>query len=453
MKVSSLLCFVCILALIGTASALTFINYTTNTTDASLYRTKVNVTFTDLRNGAGTAYDSAGTYATAYIRSDIETERYARLYRAAFIFDTSGLPDDAAISAATVGLYRYSGYTELGDTGINIVKFNIDGSFSNDDYDNFETARYSTDQNASTITTAKYYNFSLNTLGIENISKTGNTGLGSRFGFDIDNLSPTWVSGGSKYSGVSWRPADYVTYPPFIEIEYTLPTPTPTATPTEGAIEDWESCFSWCGIQEIFFWNASSDVSGYKILDHMPEKSVQREVNVTISAATGSQQLGAWVSPAGTPGVTTIAPGMWRFRTYHNVSSQVGITTLEFHIVNRSSTGVETDLFYGNAITKDINTLDPAEQLLSYARRNVTTMFDGDRLVIKVNATTTSVTARTVYMWLGGNTNTSMVQASNFICCEGGGCNTGSEGIAILFGVVGGILGAIAILRRRGEAP
>jgi len=121
--------------------------------------------------------------------------------------------------------------------------------------------------------------------------------------------------------------------------------------------------------------------------------------------------------------------------------------------VNRSSTGVETDLFYGNAITRDINTLDPTEQLLSYARRNVTTMFSGDRLVIKVNASTTSVTARTVYMWLGGNTNTSMVQASNFICCEGGGCNTGSEGIAILFGVVGGILGAIAILRRMGEAP
>ena len=35
----------------------------------------------------------------------------------------------------------------------------------------------------------------------------------------------------------------------------------------------------------------------------------------------------------------------------------------------------------------------------------------------------------------------------------GGGGSSGSEGVAILFGVVGGILGAIAILRRRGEAP
>jgi len=612
-------------------SADTLIVYTTNSTDGFIYRYATNQTFTVIRNSAGNAVDTTGVDMSASVRSDLATNTFNRLYRSPLIYNASGVTDTATLNSALIGLYRFSGYTDLGDTGLNIVKFNIDGTISADDYDNFETTRYSTDQNASTITTAKYYTWPLNSLGLSNISKTGNTGFGSRFGFDIDNTSPTWISGGSKYSGAAWRSADYVLYPPFLQIEYTeadttppqsitgltntsvscsalnfnwtnpsdadygnlmvwrnntaltnlsntttgvawtglpgstditfssktcdltgncnatfvnmtrtteacgvapvaafsaddttvctvdwiqftdsssnIPTswnwsfgdgnvtttqnpvknynitgtytvnltvanaygsdsevktnyitvsacaiPTPAQTPTP-VTEDWEACFPWCGIQELFFWNASSDVSGYKILDHVPEKSVQHEVNVTISAATGSLQLGAWVSPDGTPGVTTIAPGMWRFRTYHNVSSQVGTTTLEFHIVNRSSTGVETDLFYGNAITRDINTLDPTEQLLSYARRNVTTMFSGDRLVIKVNASTTSVTARTVYMWLGGNTNTSMVQASNFICCEGGGCNTGSEGIAILFGVVGGILGAIAILRRMGEAP
>lgn len=229
---------------------------------------------------------------------------------------------------------------------------------------------------------------------------------------------------------------------------------TTTTTTCPGVPdESWEACFPWCGIQEIFFWNATSDISGYLVLDHIPELAAEREVNVTVSSATGSKQLGAWVSPAGSPGVTTIAPGVWRFRTYHNVSSQVGITKLEFHILNRSSDGTETDLFYGNAITRDINTLDPTEQLLSYARRNVTTMFSGDRLVIKVNASSTSVTARTVYMWLGGNTNTSMVQASNFICCdsEDGSCSGGGGDGAVgaAFGIIGGIIGGIVILRRR----
>lgn len=626
-----------LLACVGVVSADTLIVYTTNTTDGNVYRIQVNATFQDIRDGTGTGYSGTGTTVSSYIQSDLLTDRYSRLYRSPFIFDTSEIPDTATLNSALVALYRFGNYTQLGDTGLNIVAFTIDGTLDSADYDNFGTIRFSTDQNASTITTAKYYNWSLNADGLAAISKTGNTGLGSRFGFDIENISPTWISGGSKISGAAWRSADYVLYPPLIQIEYTPADTTPpdsitnlaydnttcqnvtwtwdnpsdsdydylyvlknnvwhsnvsnasevlvwagltagefasrtmdlsgnmndtwvngtaetfacdetpplapinlanvttcnsinwtweaadedyhmaivyrtdegdplgdyfyefviepdfhslwtglsedtdytisikssdggnvndtwvnltsntgfcaVPTPAPTVAEDWEACFPWCGIQEIFFWNESSDVSGYRILDHMPEKSVQREVNVTVSAATGSLELGAWVSPDGSPGVTTIAPGMWRFRTYHNVSSQVGITTLEFHIVNRSSAGTETDLFYGNAITKDINTLDPAEQLLSYARRNATTMFDGDRLVIKVNASTTSVTARKVYMWLGGNTNTSMVQASNFICCEGGGCNTGSEGIAILFGVVGGILGAIAILRRRGEAP
>jgi len=627
-----LLLAVLLLAIVGTVSADTLIVYTTNETDGNIYRVQVNQTFQNLRDGAGTGVDTTGATTSSYVRSDLAVDTYARIYRTAIIFDTSSLPDNATIDSATAGLYRFANYTQLGDTGLNIVKFNIDSTIDAADYDNFETTRYSTDKLASTITTAQYYNFTLNALGIANISKTGNTGLGSRFGFDIDNTSPTWVSGGSKYSGAAWRPADYVVYPPFLEIAYTPadttppqsitglantsvscsqlffnwtnptdadydglmvwrnntaitnltnattgvswtglpgstditfssktfdltgnvnatfvnmtrttedcgvapvaafsaneteiciddwvqftdestntptmwhwiltggwdshdqnpyhqfdaeglysvnltasndygsdyeykvdyinvtnctpPEPTPTQTP---APEDWEACFPWCGIQELFFWNASSDVSGYKILDHYPELSEQREVNVTISAATGSQQLGAWLSPAGTPGVTTIAPGFWRFRTFHNVSSQVGTTTLEFFIMNRSSTGVETNLFYNKAITEDINSLDPNEYLLSYARRNATTMFAGDRLLLKVNASTSSVTARKVYMWLAGNTNTSMVQASNFICCDDGSCSGSGSGISgiewplMVYGLIGGILGALVIIRR-----
>jgi PKD repeat protein len=264
--------------------------------------------------------------------------------------------------------------------------------------------------------------------------------------FDAEGLYSVNLTASNDYGSDYEYKVDYINV-----TNCTPPEPTPTPTP---APEDWEACFPWCGIQELFFWNASSDVSGYKILDHYPELSEQREVNVTVSAATGSQQLGAWLSPAGTPGVTTIAPGFWRFRTFHNVSSQVGTTTLEFFIMNRSSDGTEINLFYNKVITEDINSLTPDEYLLSYARRNATTLFAGDRLLLKVNASTTSVTAREVYMWLAGNTNTSMVQASNFICCEDGSCSGGGSGIAgiewplVVYGLVGGILGALVIIRR-----
>jgi hypothetical protein len=207
------------------------------------------------------------------------------------------------------------------------------------------------------------------------------------------------------------------------------------------------AAFPWCGIQELFFWNESSDVDGYRVLDHIPELTDQVEVNVTVSSSTGSKQLGAWLSPAGSPGVATIEPGFWRFRTFHNVSSQVGTTTIEFYIMNRSADGTETNLFYNKAITEDVNSLDPAEYLLSYARRNSTTLFTGDRLLLKVNASTSSTTARTVYMWLGGNTNTSMAQASNFLCYEDNGSSGGvATGAAV--GLAGGMLGAILIARR-----
>jgi len=48
------------------------------------------------------------------------------------------------------------------------------------------------------------------------------------------------------------------------------------------------AAFPWCGIQELFFWNESSDVDGYRVLDHIPELTDQVEVNVTVSSSTGS---------------------------------------------------------------------------------------------------------------------------------------------------------------------
>jgi hypothetical protein len=55
-------------------------------------------------------------------------------------------------------------------------------------------------------------------------------------------------------------------------------------------------------------------------------------------------------------------------------------------------------------------------------------MFNGDRLVIKVNASTSSVAARNAWISLAGNTEASMVGVSYFLCDSelyGGSGNSG----------------------------
>lgn len=176
--------------------------------------------------------------------------------------------------------------------------------------------------------------------------------------------------------------------------------------------------FQWCGHQDIFFWNGSSDISGYKVIDHIPQIADQQEIKTpSFTSGSGKILVGSWITPNGSPGISTLAPGLWRFRTYAYSTTTSGVTTLEFVLLNRSSTGVETNLFYNKIITQDIDATGyPQEYLTSYARRNSTSFFDGDRLVIKMYASTTSVSSRQLTIDIAGNTNASMVSSSYYIC-------------------------------------
>jgi hypothetical protein len=185
---------------------------------------------------------------------------------------------------------------------------------------------------------------------------------------------------------------------------------------------DWD----WCAKQDIFFRNDSSDIPGYFVADHRPQIESTKYKVVSVSSGTGEKTLGSFATIDGSPGVTSIGPGLWRFRVYLNVSSASGNTSFLFKIFNRSSTGVETDLFYGHVIGADIGDLTTTEHLISYARRNYTTIFPGDRLVIKVNASTSSVAARDAYMAVAGNSYASMVESGYYLCpAELGGWSSG----------------------------
>jgi hypothetical protein len=211
------------------------------------------------------------------------------------------------------------------------------------------------------------------------------------------------------------------------------------------------TAYPWCGDNNVFFWNSSSDVADYRILDHVPELLNQRTITTTsFTSASGQVNISTWITPAGSPGTMTLAPGQFRFRTYAYASSDSGITRIHFYVINRSATGVETNLFYGNAISEDISGgTVPKEYLMSYARRNYTTFFAGDRLVIRAKASTDSAAARTLTLDVAGNTNASMVTMGYFVCNENN-ANPGARSVPIsLFIPALAIIGAVLFLRRQ----
>jgi hypothetical protein len=75
----------------------------------------------------------------------------------------------------------------------------------------------------------------------------------------------------------------------------------------------------------------------------------------------------------------------------------------------------------------------------------------GDRIVIKVYGKTTHSSPVTLHWLYQGTTNTSHVESGYFVCEESiphTSQDTGIEFIGILFGIVGGLLGGILVLRR-----
>lgn len=182
--------------------------------------------------------------------------------------------------------------------------------------------------------------------------------------------------------------------------------------------------FEWCAIQDINYWNQTSGIGTYYLMDHIPQLASGSSIaSPSIVSADGEKTLGQWLTPAFTQ-QTEIAPGRFIFRSYMSTTSSSGTTTVHYRLFNRSSTGVITWLFFGTAFSKDINSgAIPAEYTTDYARRNQTRLFAGDRLGIQINVSTNSAAARTVIFDLAGNTNASYVRSSYWICNSGSSSN------------------------------
>ena len=222
-------CILFLIAFSGVASAETLTLYTTPGSDGYIGRVGTNLTFTDIRNGVGTNVDTNNNFTTTRLVTDNETDSYMENWRPALIFNGSDIPDSAIINNARIGIHINFIYEGLGVQAFgnySLVKFNIDGTINADDYDNFDWVRLADDRSTATIPEGQYTYWSLNSLGLSNISKTGDFGFGFKGFYDMDNTSPTWVSGGYKKTGIGFSAADGLINIPFIEISYTIPATT-----------------------------------------------------------------------------------------------------------------------------------------------------------------------------------------------------------------------------------
>ena len=206
------------------ASVMTFYPVTGTSGDGSLARTIANDAFLDLVTGAGTGFGYATTTNAIYIKSDTDTDKFASNVRCGLQFDTSSLPDDATITSAVVGVNPSTFYSTLNATGINIVNATkSSGAWSESDYSNFGNTVFSDYISTASMTAGVYENFTLNTYGISNISTTGSSSFMLKTALDINQTAPTWVSGGSKYAGMTIKSSENGVGIPYLEVTYNEP--------------------------------------------------------------------------------------------------------------------------------------------------------------------------------------------------------------------------------------
>lgn len=145
----------------------------------------------------------------------------ATLIRAFFLFDTSSLSSAAVISSATLSVYVTgitNGYNFGNDTLCVITTTPASNTgLVGADYDQIGTILQASAVDISGIATSAYTNFSLNSTGLSNISKTGVTKFGIRMGEDLNNTSPSdannlVIMSAAENTGTSQDPKLEVTY-------------------------------------------------------------------------------------------------------------------------------------------------------------------------------------------------------------------------------------------------
>lgn len=152
-----------------------------------------------------------------------------RMVRSGFPIDTSGIPDDATISAADFKFYCTLLYQTDSTYKLSLVQSTqaSTSSIATSDFSKLygtldsDTKLNTSDLVSTSMTSNAYNTFSLNSTGLSYISKTGYTKFAIRSSYDIDNSgsSTTERQINTRYSQYTGT-----TYDPYISVTYTTGT-------------------------------------------------------------------------------------------------------------------------------------------------------------------------------------------------------------------------------------
>ncbi len=150
------------------------------------------------------------------------------LSRGIFGFDTSGLPVDCTITSATLNLHgAIDENDDWGGATWNLYQTSIsnNSSLSLSDYDkyNFSSSEFlDTDITISSWNNGGLNSLTLNSAGLNSISKGGYTTFGMRMGWDVDDTPPSYTN--SNYSRIQMYTAEQGSnYIPALTVTYTTP--------------------------------------------------------------------------------------------------------------------------------------------------------------------------------------------------------------------------------------
>jgi len=161
------------------------------------------------------------------------------------------------------------------------------------------------------------------------------------------------------------------------------------------------------GATAVYFLDdTASGIATYNTLQPTPNSAIAEEID-TITCNAGS---GLGVGEAYTDGIlglTSIPAGIWQFTIYGKVNAAVGQSNFVVQIYSRDGAGTETLLF---TATSDVVVNTTVTKLVWTSAQSAFTIGSGDRLVLKMFGTSTSVPTRTLSFYHNGTEHYSYFQ-------------------------------------------
>lgn len=201
--------------------------------DGNVDRSGADEAFSTIRNGAGTGAGATGTSDVACrLNASTTTDQFERLARGIFGFPTSSIGAGATINSVTFSLWGVVINAGLGAFEVCVTSATpaSESTLASGDYAvaNFGSTEFITRASSVGLGTGLYNDFTGNASFRSHINKTGNTIVGTRLGWDVDNsFGGTWASAANSRFAVSMSDETGTSQDPKLVVDYTAAAGAP----------------------------------------------------------------------------------------------------------------------------------------------------------------------------------------------------------------------------------